>query len=176
MWLRWVAWMNPAIYVYNSIISNEMSEQIFPCVASQYVSFGPGYDSHSEYRACSTVGSDWNSTINREAFISRMYWASSRYMWTNVLILAAFWIGFAIMTAIGYELRLQQDSGSEVLFNRNLNSTTRGCTRDSIRQNMGTNTETSSNLSTAAKLKQATFTFKDISYCVQRGSEELQLL
>ncbi|KAL6405431.1 ABC multidrug transporter [Ilyonectria robusta] len=173
VWFRWMAWINPAVYAYNAIMANEMSGQTYECVKPQYLPFGSTYDHDSPYRGCSVTGSGNSSAVQGEVFIDKTYWAGKRYMWMNFGILLAFWIAFAIMTAIGFEVKLHRDSGSEILFDRKQQLKRIASLQDPER---AITSNPMSETSTKASPQQVTFTFSDIDYFVHHQGQERHLL
>jgi ATP-binding cassette subfamily G (WHITE) protein 2 (PDR) len=54
-WLRWINYINPLAYIFESVMVNEFHDREFPC--SQFVPMGPSYENSTGLeRACTTPG------------------------------------------------------------------------------------------------------------------------
>ncbi|RKK50582.1 Brefeldin A resistance protein [Fusarium oxysporum f. sp. cepae] len=169
-WFRWIAWINPATYAFEAVIASEMGSRTMECVAPQFVPYGSTYEG-STHRSCTVQGSaPGDSMINGEEYIEFRYGATSGHIWRNVGVLIAFWVFFAISTAIAFEVNLHSGSGSKILYSRRqykaqLNET------DVEKAEKQRNPE-EANISASSTV----FTFKDISYFVHHEGQEKQLL
>ncbi|KAJ5365460.1 multidrug resistance protein CDR1 [Penicillium concentricum] len=171
VWFRWIAWMNPAVYAYNAIMANELADQQLKCIEPQLIPFGPSYtDNH--YRGCSVIGSGNDAYIDGETFISVTYWASKKWVWINLAILIAFWVFFAFMTAVGFEVKLHRGSGQKIIFER------KTLAKEAAKLNDIERAEASCEPwdVTTRSTENVTFTFKDINYFVHHEGKETQLL
>ncbi|KAH7230842.1 ABC multidrug transporter [Fusarium solani] len=170
-WFRWIAWINPATYAFEAVIASEMGSRTMECVAPQFVPYGSTYEG-STHRSCTVQGSaPGDSMINGEEYIEFRYGATSGHIWRNVGVLIAFWVFFAISTAIAFEVNLHSGSGSKILYSRRqykaqLNETD---VEKAEKQGIPEEVNTISASSTV-------FTFKDISYFVHHEGQEKQLL
>ena len=54
-WSKWIKWINPVSYMFESLMVNEYHDREFPC--GQIVPSGSGYDNLPlEYKVCSSIG------------------------------------------------------------------------------------------------------------------------
>ncbi len=54
-WLRWINYINPIAYAYETLMANELSKRQFPC--AQFIPMGPPYaNATSLERTCSVSG------------------------------------------------------------------------------------------------------------------------
>lgn len=166
-----MAWLNPAVYAYNAIMANEMSDRTLECVEPQLIPFGPGYTDDS-FRSCTVIGSENGTMINGETYIDTAYWAGKRWMWPNLGILVGFWVFYTVMTAIGFEVNLHQEFGSKILFRRRAQE--QYVAKKGDLENAGSSQPRDE--SAAIVSEPTTFTFKNINYRVRDGGKELQLL
>ncbi|CAH6723460.1 pleiotropic ABC efflux transporter of multiple drugs Cdr1p [[Candida] jaroonii] len=93
-WSRWINYINPVGYVFESLMSNEFHDREFKC--SSYVPSGPGYDTadHAN-QICSTVGSKpGNEYVNGTDYIGIAYEYYNSHKWRNFGITLAFIIFF----------------------------------------------------------------------------------
>ncbi|KAF2791984.1 putative multidrug resistance ABC transporter [Melanomma pulvis-pyrius CBS 109.77] len=89
-WARWIAYIDPVSYGFESLMINEFHNRDYICV--NYVPSGPGYEDVSgANRVCSTVGSvPGQPTVNGDAFILSSYGYVASHKWRNIGILFAF--------------------------------------------------------------------------------------
>ncbi|KAG7102980.1 ABC multidrug transporter atrB like protein [Verticillium longisporum] len=176
-WFRWIWYINPAAYAFNAVLASEMGTMTLACVEPQYVPFGGTYK-ESAYRSCTVAGSaPAVQLIDGESFLQVQYRAMVSEIWRNVGILVAFWILFALSTALASELNIHRDTGSSILFHRR--NQRREMTRLQDSENAAECQPATSDSETENKsshLVQTVFTFKDISYYVRHQGHEKQLL
>lgn len=92
-WCRWIRWIDPIAYVFESLLSNEFHSREFFC--SVYVPSGPSYPLSGDGLVCSAVGGVQGSAyVNGDAYlrISYQYYFTNR--WRNVGIIIAFILFF----------------------------------------------------------------------------------
>ena len=170
-WFRWIFYLNPASYAFESLMGAEFGGLELECQAPEYVPYGPGY-TNPAYRGCSVLGSDSTGTIDGEAYIVQQYGYSLGHIWRGFGVLIGFWIFFTAMTALGFELLGTGGSGSVLLYRR-------GAKQHLQDEEKGRDTHSASRsgeLEAGMKVKQSTFTWKDLDYYVQVGGEKKQLL
>lgn len=92
-WCRWMNYIDPIAYGFESLMINEFSGREFGC--SSVVPSGPGYSGvGGEGRVCSAVGSTPGSLmVSGDAFIQQSYQYTASHRWRNFGILWAFFIG-----------------------------------------------------------------------------------
>jgi ABC-type multidrug transport system fused ATPase/permease subunit len=177
-WFRWISYINPVTYAFSAVMGSEISGLIMECVEPQYVPYGASYDG-STYRSCTLAGSTTGSSIvYGEDYLLSQYGDPTQHVWRNAGIVIAFWVFFAAMCAIGYELNLHADSGSKVLFDKRsrerqlitARDTEKGLSPDSSSASSG---DVSNGIITSGS---TTFTFRDINYHVHVAGKEKQLL
>ncbi|OJJ70038.1 hypothetical protein ASPBRDRAFT_56781 [Aspergillus brasiliensis CBS 101740] len=117
-WSRWMAYVNPLSYAFESLMVNEFHNREFSC--SVVVPSGPDYYGvGSNNRACAEVGNTIGSiTIQGDLYINDKfsYYQSSK--WRNVGILVAFWVIFTTAYLIATEVLSMAKSRGEVLIFR----------------------------------------------------------
>lgn len=92
-WSRWINYIDPIAYGFESLMVNEFSGRDFVC--SQYVPTGPGYTQTGDQFVCGTVGAEQGQTSvsgDRYLNISASYYHAHK--WRNVGILFVFMIFF----------------------------------------------------------------------------------
>lgn len=113
-WYKWITYINPVSYCFESLMINEFSNRNFTC--STHVPSGPGYASDGLGAVCSAVGSTPGSDfVNGDAYINSafQYYASNK--WRNIGILIAFIIGVMFVYLIFAETVSEKKSKGEVL-------------------------------------------------------------
>jgi ABC-type multidrug transport system ATPase subunit len=184
-WFRWIAYLNPATYAFEAIMARELGGRALACVEPQYIPFGDGY-ADDDFRSCTVAGTQaGSSTISGDDYMATQYLAYRAHVWRNVGIIIGFWVFFTLMTAVGYEMNLHQDGGSQILFDRWSAERTRKKQRAVDVENSPSSPSSPSSSSASPSLASSnatitsaptTFTFKDISYHVRHAGADLQLL
>ncbi|GMF06050.1 unnamed protein product [[Candida] boidinii] len=90
-WSRWINYLDPIAYTFESLLANEFSGVEFPCTA-----FVPDYDDVSlEFKTCSSVSAiPGYSYINGSDYIAAAYDYHNSHKWRNIGIAFAFVFGF----------------------------------------------------------------------------------
>ena len=94
VWFRWIFWINPASYAFESIMGNEFGGLSITCEGSQYIPYGPGYD-EDRYRGCTVTGSIGNK-IRGADYIHEEYSYSIHHVWRGFGVLVAMWGVFCV--------------------------------------------------------------------------------
>lgn len=117
-WSRWMNYINPIAYSFESLLVNEFSDRQFTC--SVIVPSGGNYDSVSmQYRTCSVTGSTAGSTIvEGSVYLSESFNYERSHLWRNLGILFAFMAFFAFTYLTSSEFISEQKSKGEVLLFR----------------------------------------------------------
>ena len=172
-WFRWIFYLNPGAYAFESLMANEFTGLTLDCVSPQYIPFGTDYNNKSQaYRGCTILGSNSSGMIDGHSYISQQYSYATGHIWRGFGVLMAFWITFIAVTALGFEFRNSHGGSSVLLYKRNL------------RQAKGViDLERAEKRSSAAPtqvntqfVKQSTFTWHDLDYYVKYQGHQKQLL
>ncbi|KAK6201120.1 multidrug resistance protein [Scheffersomyces amazonensis] len=93
-WSRWINYINPVGYVFESLMVNEFHNREFEC--STFVPTGPGYENiASNERVCNTVGSVAGSTIVQgTTYLAESYQYYNSHKWRNWGIVIAYAVFF----------------------------------------------------------------------------------
>lgn len=116
-WCRWINYLDPLAYAFESLMANEFSGRQFTCSAyvpslalEFYQQFG------SENHVCSAVGSVAGSdVVDGDTYINSAFRYYSANRWRNWGIVIAFIIFFLITYMISAELVSEKRSKGEVL-------------------------------------------------------------
>ncbi|KAK6380599.1 hypothetical protein LTS17_004799 [Exophiala oligosperma] len=114
-WLKWVSWINPIAYSFESMLVNEFHGQQFPC--GSYV---PAYPQLvGDTFICSVPGSVVGQyTVSGDAYMQSSFKYSYDHIWRNLGILIGF-LAFFMVTYLGItEINSKSTSKGEVLLFR----------------------------------------------------------
>ncbi|KAA8648327.1 hypothetical protein EYZ11_005730 [Aspergillus tanneri] len=114
-WFRWLNYLNPIAYAFESLMINEYSGRQFPCAL--YVPSGPGYENAPlSSRICSGNGAQAGlDYIDGDTFINSTYRYYRSHLWRNYGII----LGFLFFSLAAYivcsELVRAKPSKGEIL-------------------------------------------------------------
>ncbi|KAJ5765834.1 ABC multidrug transporter A-2 [Penicillium odoratum] len=114
-WFRWLNWLNPIAYAFESLMVNEFSDRDFPC--SSYVPQGPGYQNAPRNSTiCNTKGAVAGlDYVSGDAYINTTYQYSKGHLWRNFGILVGFYVFLLILYVITAEYSRAKPSKGEIL-------------------------------------------------------------
>lgn len=167
VWFRWIFWINPAAYAFESLMGNEFGGRTMVCESPQYIPYGPGY-TNDAYRGCTVAGS-LGDQISGERYIHAQYNYSVNHIWRGFGVIIGFWALFAVLTAVGFERLRSQGESSSMIFKRG--SQTHKDEEDSSGTPANADTKPDQNMP-----KQSTFTWDHLDYFVNYQGSKLQLL
>jgi ATP-binding cassette subfamily G (WHITE) protein 2 (PDR) len=119
-WSRWINYIDPISYAFESLMVNEFQGRSFPCVPQQVVPAGPGYDNLPLHnRICSTVGAVSGSLdVSGDSYLANSYRYYPSHLWRNLGIMFGFMIFFMAFYLLGAEYITESKSKGEVLLFR----------------------------------------------------------
>ncbi|KAF4451298.1 putative ABC1 transport protein [Fusarium austroafricanum] len=114
-WLRWINYVNPIAYAYESLVANEFSGRSFQC--KTMLPSGPGYENiEPTQRTCSVSGAlPGKDFINGDFFIGAVYKYHYSHLWRNLGILIAFIAFFTCTYLLSAEIFSSEASKGEIL-------------------------------------------------------------
>ncbi|KAI8628388.1 ABC transporter ABCl1 [Xylariaceae sp. FL1651] len=117
-WCRWLNYLDPLAYAFESFMVNEFSGRDFQC--TEFVpspSISPSYANVApNNHVCSAVGSvAGSSVVNGDAYINQAFQYYASHKWRNLGILFAFVIFFLFTYMVSAELVSEKKSKGEVL-------------------------------------------------------------
>lgn len=169
-WFRWIFYLNPGAYAFESLMANEFQGLELECVSPQYVPFGNGYASNiSEYRGCTVLGSDDAGIIHGVDYIQQQYGYSVGHIWRGFGVLIGFWIFFIGVTSLGFELRNSQGGSSVLLFKQGSQKKKVTDVERSLDKSEGYSSQ-------GQVVRQSTFSWHDLDYYVKYQGSQKQLL
>ncbi|KAJ5899214.1 hypothetical protein N7495_003958 [Penicillium taxi] len=117
-WSRWMNYIDPIAYAFESMMANEFRNRKFSCVS--FVPSGEGYENVDAINTiCSTVsGEPGVSYIDGDAYLLSAYDYRADHIWRNLGIVFAFMIFFMFVYLICTEYIAEAPSKGEVLIFR----------------------------------------------------------
>ncbi|KAK7058385.1 Multidrug resistance protein [Paramarasmius palmivorus] len=114
-WFRWINYLNPIAYVFESLMVNEFDGREFPC--SNFVPSGDGYRNITgTARVCLTTGAEPGSNVVQGgAYLAQSYKYYRSHLWRNLGITIAFMIFFLGTYLVATEYISAAKSKGEVL-------------------------------------------------------------
>ncbi|PWY72123.1 hypothetical protein BO94DRAFT_476102 [Aspergillus sclerotioniger CBS 115572] len=114
-WFRWLNYLDPIAYAFESLMINEFSDRRFPC--AQYIPSGPGYeDAPIASKICNqngaVAGQDY---IDGDRYLNDSYRYYRPHLWRNYGILLGFFFFFLALYIISSELVRAKPSKGEIL-------------------------------------------------------------
>lgn len=119
-WARWINYVDPVSYGFESLMINEFAGRNFTCDATAFIPQGPAYANAQPFeRVCSAVGSVAGSAVVQgTAFIESSYMYYPKNKWRNYGILWVFVVGLCACYLIATEYITSKKSKGEVLLFR----------------------------------------------------------
>ncbi|KAJ5698814.1 ABC multidrug transporter A-2 [Penicillium macrosclerotiorum] len=114
-WFRWLNYINPIAYAFESLMINEFSNRRFTC--SEYVPGGPMYtDAPLSSKICSQKGAvAGEDYIDGDAYINTTFRYFQSHLWRNFGILCGFFFAFLLTYVIASEFVRAKPSSGEIL-------------------------------------------------------------
>ncbi|KGO62913.1 CDR ABC transporter [Penicillium expansum] len=179
-WSRWMNYINPVAYAFESFMVNEFHDRHFPCAA--IVPAGGPYDSVSmEHRICSTVGAQSGSTnVSGSLYLEQSFAYLKGHLWRNFGILIAFMLFFMFTYLLGTEYISEKKSKGEVLLFRRGHQPTHtsgeGDLEKSSQPSAVAKTDESPPQASAIQRQTAIFQWEDVCYDIKIKGEPRRIL
>ncbi|KLJ11567.1 ATPase [Blastomyces silverae] len=179
-WARWIAYINPISYGFESLLINEFHNRDFPCV--NYVPSGPGYaDLRSNNHVCSTVGSvPGQPFVNGDAYIESAYGYIASHKWRNIGVIFAymFLLGAIYLVASDF-ITEKKPKGEILIFPRGHKALKKGKPDEDLEGGSGRNIaveKTDSGDLAMIERQTAIFQWKDVCFNIKIGKENRRIL
>ncbi|KAF2174053.1 hypothetical protein M409DRAFT_48938 [Zasmidium cellare ATCC 36951] len=180
-WCRWLNWLDPVAYAFESLVINEFHNRNFTC--SQVV---PPYGSLSENtQVCSAVGSQPGlDIVEGDAFMNSSYQYYASHKWRNFGIMLGFMVFFMVVGLAATEVITQKPSSGEVLVFRRGHGSARNDSRkdeESVQIGCGgaQTQQQPEKVDTSHTIEKQTsvFSWKDVCYDIKvAGGKERRIL
>ena len=114
-WFRWINYLNPIAYAFESVMINEFSGRQFPCKIT--VPMGLAYmEAAGDSIICAVNGARPGELfVDGDAFINTSYEYYSAHMWRNLGIIIAFFVFFLFTYILASEMVNAKPSKGEIL-------------------------------------------------------------
>jgi ABC-type multidrug transport system permease subunit len=119
-WSRWMNYINPIGYGFESLMVNEFEGRTFPCSDNEWIPRGEGYLTVERVnQVCAVVGAAAGSgTVDGTTFLRESYQYTPNHKWRNLGIMFAFMAFFLFTYLFGVEFISEAKSKGEVLLFR----------------------------------------------------------
>ncbi|RLL94069.1 hypothetical protein CFD26_101712 [Aspergillus turcosus] len=181
-WFLELYYTNPFAYAFQAALSNEFHDQEIPCVGTNLVPSGPGYENvPSAHKACTGVGGVLPGAdyVTGDQYLSSLHYKHSQ-MWRNYGILWAWWGFFAVLTIISTSFwNAGAGAGASLLIPREKLKKARGHADEEAQREKTPARETSSGGVTGddnLTRNTSIFTWKNLTYTVKTPSGDRVLL
>ena len=179
-WGRWITYVDPVSYGFESLMINEFHGRDFTCV--NYVPAGSSYaDIGPSNRVCATVGSvPGQPYVNGDDFIGSSYGYVASHKWRNIGILFAFMYVLMSVYLVAAEFITEKKSKGEVLVFRYGQKTQRNVKSAMDLEGGGSRSiavqKTQPDDIAIIERQTAIFQWKDICYDIKVGKEHRRIL
>ncbi|KAJ9156438.1 Multidrug resistance protein cdr1 [Pleurostoma richardsiae] len=176
-WLRWINYLNPIAYAYESLIVNELSGREFPCVQ-----FVPAYPTASgAEHTCSTPGGAAGADfVSGDVVMNATYKYYHAHLWRNLGILFGFMIFFFFTYIVAAELVTASRSKGEILVfrrgHKTLSAAKPATEHYSTDRSPSSATEVRESVPPEPPKQQDIFHWKDVCYDINIKGEHRRLL
>ncbi|CEP24187.1 CDR2 [Cyberlindnera jadinii] len=182
-WCRWINYLNPLAYSFESLMANEFSNREFQC--SSYIPGSPEEFPNlpPESWICNAVGAtSGQTTVSGSVYIQLAYDYSNSHKWRNVGILIAFLVVFLVVYMVFSEYNESAKQKGEVLLfqwstlrrikkDKALNDLESGKERDITQQPEEEEVKVD-----ALESGKDIFHWRDVHYTIKIKSEEREIL
>ena len=119
-WSRWMNYVNPIAYGFESLMVNEFYDREFKCLPNSFVPAGGPYNNFPlENKICTEVGANPGSdVVQGTQYLARSFQYYASHKWRNLGIMFAFMIFFMFTHLIAAEYISESKSKGEVLLFR----------------------------------------------------------
>ncbi|KAJ5126912.1 ABC multidrug transporter C [Penicillium atrosanguineum] len=176
-WSRWMNYIDPIAYGFESLMVNEFHNRNFECSA-----FVPSYPTAAgTNRVCSAKGAEAGSTIVMgDNYLRDSFQYYNSHKWRNLGIMFAFMFFFMATYLIGTEYISESKSKGEVLLFRRGNAPKR-TESDDVEGSQSVSTaektdESPKGVSAKIQRQTAIFHWQDVCYDIKIKSEERRIL
>ncbi|KAH8695317.1 ABC-2 type transporter-domain-containing protein [Talaromyces proteolyticus] len=184
-WLRWINYLDPIAYAYESLLVNEFHNRQFDCL--QFIPMGPGYENLTKNeKICATPGGlPGQSFVNGDLYIDGSFGYKHSHLWRNFGILVAYIFFFTVVYFLAAEYIPSSRSKGEILvFRHGKNAAPKGIAQPDDIENASYSRvsygviqrhEDKENSATIQK-QTAVFHWRDVCYDVQIKGETRRIL
>lgn len=174
-WFRWINYINPIAYAFESLMINEFRGRDFPCAS--FVPSGAGYENLTpNEKICSVVGAKTGmSYVRGTDYIVKSFKYQPKHMWRNLGVVIAFFVLFTITYFYTAEtIEAQKSKGEILIFPRGHKALKQANDEEGIPGGHGG--DDGSDESVKLQKQEGIFQWKDVCYDIKIKGEPRRLL
>jgi ABC-type multidrug transport system permease subunit len=183
-WSRWMNYIDPIAYGFESLMVNEFHNRWFTCLDSAMIPAGPGYSNvPATSKICSAKGARAGSNqVFGNDYLADSFQYYNSHKWRNLGIMIGFMLFFMTTYLTATEYISESKSKGEVLLFRRGHASKRPSPEDDVEQTNtvapGEKTDETSSQEVSANIQRQTavFHWKDVCYDIKIKSEERRIL
>jgi ABC-type multidrug transport system permease subunit/ABC-type multidrug transport system ATPase subunit len=182
-WSRWMNYIDPIAYGFESLMVNEFHNRWFDCLDSAMIPAGPGYTSvPSTSKICSAKGARAGSNrVFGNDYLADSFQYYNSHKWRNLGIMIGFMIFFMATYLTATEYISESKSKGEVLLFRRGHAPKRSSEDDielsnTVAPGQKTDETSSQEVSAGIQRQTAVFHWQDVCYDIKIKSEERRIL
>ncbi|KAJ5313463.1 uncharacterized protein N7443_000347 [Penicillium atrosanguineum] len=174
-WARWIAYLNPINYGFESLLINEFHNRDFTCM--NFVPSGPLYtDLGPTNHVCSTVGSvPGQRSVNGDSYIHSAYGYTVSHKWRNIGVIFAYMFLLGAVYLVATDLITEKKPKGEILiFPRGHKALKKGKSDEDLEGGSGRNVsvkKTDPDDLAMVERQTAIFQWKDVCFDINVGKE-----
>ncbi|KAA8915340.1 hypothetical protein TRICI_002524 [Trichomonascus ciferrii] len=160
-WFRWINYINPLNYAFESMVTNEFHEREMHC--NSVIPSGPGYEKvNRENQVCAFSGSlPGQDIVSGDHYLEAEYRYEHDHLWRNFGILLGFWALFIVLQTIFTEyLKPHMNKGNSLLFKRGFHPVDNGALPFANKRNSTTS------VLTQRHMMDSFFSWQDVNYTI----------
>ncbi|GAA95733.1 uncharacterized protein L969DRAFT_92858 [Mixia osmundae IAM 14324] len=117
-WLKWLHYIDPIHYAYESVLVNELSDLELTCSPADTVPYGPSYND-SRYQTCALVGSEPGQlTLQGARYLDMSFGYRYEHLWRNLALILVLAVICLVAGTVATEFLHFAPAGSVTLFAR----------------------------------------------------------
>lgn len=183
-WSRWMNYIDPIGYGFESLMVNEFHNRWFDCLDSSMIPAGPGYNNvPATSKICSAKGARAGSNrVFGNDYLADSFQYYDSHKWRNLGIMIGFMIFFMATYLLATEYISESKSKGEVLLFRRGHAPKRSSHEDDIEMSSTvvpaekTDETSSQEVSAGIQRQTAVFQWQDVCYDIKIKNEERRIL
>ncbi|OQD91051.1 hypothetical protein PENANT_c001G09277 [Penicillium antarcticum] len=182
-WLGWIFWIDPLAYGFEALLATEFHGKTIPCVGTNLIPTGPGYENAQDHQSCAGVGGaiQGQNFVLGDNYLSSLSYSHS-HVWRNFGINWAWWALFVFLTILATSRwKSASESGNTLVIPREyLHKHLQNQKKDEESQAptkaLSEGSDEPANIDNQLVRNTSVFTWKNLSYTVKTPSGDRLLL
>lgn len=177
-WSRWMNYIDPIAYGFESLMVNEFYNRNFTCAESLIVPSGPGYfNVDPAYKICSTVGAvEGSNVVSGTRYLHQSFNYYKGHEWRNLGIMIGFMIFFMITHLVATEYISEAKSKGEVLLFRRGHAPPKAADIETNREVSAVAEANDDEAAAGIQRQEAIFHWQDVCYDIKIKNEPRRIL